>query len=175
MGDKEGLISRKVADLDEFWKGQKKIEILDPNLLACKEHRIELLDQLIDSKAEVNFNQGLDVRFADSEIAEKLNKIKVKLIHFAWDNYEFKTYEKLSEMRKSLKYDRNKVVVYILTNFDTTQDQDLERIYKVRDLGFDPYVMIYDKPNAPKITKNMQRWCNAHIIRVCERFEDYVG
>lgn len=36
VGDKEGLVSHKVADLSEFWNGQKNIEILDPNLLACK-------------------------------------------------------------------------------------------------------------------------------------------
>lgn len=172
VGDKEGLQSHAVANLKEFWRGQKNIEILDPNLLACKIHRIELLNQLIDSGAEVNFNQGLDVRFTDKEIAEKLNRMKVKNIHFAWDNYEFKTYEKLKEMRSLLRYDRHTVVVYILTNFNTTHEQDLDRVYKVADLGFDPYVMVYDKPNAPRITKDIQRWCNAHIIQVCD-FCDY--
>lgn len=34
VGDKEGLYSRKVADLTEFWRGQKNIKLLDPNLLA---------------------------------------------------------------------------------------------------------------------------------------------
>ena len=48
VGDKEGLVSHKVADLSEFWNGQKNIEILDPNLLACKD-RSELLEQLIES------------------------------------------------------------------------------------------------------------------------------
>ena len=48
VGDKEGLVSHKVADLSEFWRGQKNIEILDPNMLACEE-RSELLDQLAKS------------------------------------------------------------------------------------------------------------------------------
>ena len=42
VGTKEGLCSRKVANLDYFWNGQKVIKLLDPNLLACKEH-IDLL------------------------------------------------------------------------------------------------------------------------------------
>lgn len=34
VGQKEGLRSRKVADLSEFWNGQGNIELMDPNLLA---------------------------------------------------------------------------------------------------------------------------------------------
>ena len=39
--------------------------------------------------------------------------------------------------------------VYVLTNFDTTMEENLYRVYALRDLGYAPYVMIYDKPNAP--------------------------
>lgn len=34
--DKEGKCSVKVADLDMFWRGQKNIKLLDPNITACK-------------------------------------------------------------------------------------------------------------------------------------------
>ena len=74
VGDKEGLRSRKVANLSEFWREQKNIELLDPNMLACND-RMELLDQLIMSKAKVNFNQGLDIRFTNEEVAKKLGQI----------------------------------------------------------------------------------------------------
>lgn len=174
VGDKEGLISHKVADLSEFWHGQKFVEILDPNMLACKSHRIELLGQLIDSKAEINFNQGLDVRFCNKEIAEALNQVKLKTLHFAWDNYEFSTYKKLTEVREYLEYDFRKLIVYVLTNFNTTHAQDLERIYALRDLGYAPYVMIYDKSNAPRETRYLARWCNnRRIFNVCDKFDDY--
>lgn len=174
VGDKEGLKSHKVADLSEFWKGQKNIVLLDPNITASKDC-MDLFNDLIKSKAWVDFCQGLDVRFLTEEKANQLNKIKTKMIHFAWDNYEFKTYEKLKEVRKYLNKDVRKLTVYVLTNFNTTHDQDLERIYKLRELDYSPYVMIYDKPNAPKITKRMQRWCNSKFIfKSCEKFEDYV-
>lgn len=174
VGDKEGLKSHKVADLSEFWRGQKNIVLLDPNITASKDC-MDLFNDLIESKAWVDFCQGLDVRFLTEEKANQLNKIKTKMIHFAWDNYEFKTYEKLKEVRKYLNKDVRKLTVYVLTNFNTTHDQDLERIYKLRELDYSPYVMIYDKPNAPKITKRMQRWCNSKFIfKSCEKFEDYV-
>ena len=85
VSQKEGKQSIKVADLSEFWRGQKTIKLLDPNLLACKDH-VELLQQLIDSKSYVDFTQGLDARCINEENAELLAKIKVKMIHFAFDD-----------------------------------------------------------------------------------------
>ncbi|MFR1990559.1 MAG: hypothetical protein ACLS3C_11110 [Oscillospiraceae bacterium] len=37
-----------------------------------------------------------------------------------------------------------------LANYNTTQAENLHRIYTLRNMGYDPYVMIYDKPHAPR-------------------------
>ena len=66
VSKKEGMCSKKVADLSEFWRGQKNIDLLDANLLACKD-RMELLKQLADSNANVDFTQGLDARLITEE------------------------------------------------------------------------------------------------------------
>jgi hypothetical protein len=174
VAGKEGRRSYKVADLTEWWNGQKYIELLDPNLLACKD-RLELLDQLAESKAMVNFNQGLDIRFTNEEVAEKLNNIRVKRLHFAWDNPDENLVPYFERFTAAYKRKSSAgKVVYILTNFNSTMEQNLHRIYTVRDLGYDPYVMVYDKPNAPKEIKHLQRWVNnKFVFRKCERFEDY--
>jgi len=170
---KEGRCSTKVADLGQFWNGQKTIKLLDPNLLACKDWK-GLMQQLIDSKAKVDFTQGLDIRLMTDRKAYMLNSVNVETIHFAWDNYEFKTYEQLKRFRPKFKYDYRKLKVYVLTNFNTTHEQDLERVYKLKELGYDPYIMIYDKYNAPIQTRYLQRWVNNKIIfRSTERFEEY--
>ena len=67
VSKKEGRESIKVADLSEFWNGQKKIKLLDANLLACRRH-MELLQQLADSGARVDFTQGLDARFINEKM-----------------------------------------------------------------------------------------------------------
>lgn len=65
-------------------------------------------------------------------------------------------------------------VVYVLTNFNSTIKEDLYRIYTLRSLKFDPYIMIYDKEKADETHKRMARWVNNRIIwRSCERYEDY--
>ena len=90
-GVKDGTCSKKVADLSEFWNGQKNIVLLDQNILSCEDWK-NLLQQLIDSKAYIDFNGGLDIRMMTEEKAIMLNKIKVKQWHFAWDRYEDKKY-----------------------------------------------------------------------------------
>ena len=177
---KEGLISHKVADLNEFWDGQKNIELLDPNLLACKESE-ELLQQLIESKAKVNFNQGLDIRLMTERKAELISKIPLKAIHFAWDRYEDKNFiqPKFKAFREKSKINPHELQVYVLCG-DREQrvlDEDLERIYWLRENGFAPYIMLYNKENLPKghQLRKLQRWVNNRIVFwSCPNFEDYL-
>lgn len=59
---------------------------------------------------------------------------------------------------------------------DTTFEQDLERVYTLRDMGYNPYVMLYDKEHIPQghKLKHLQRWVNNRIIfRTCKKFEDF--
>ena len=74
------------------------------------------------------------------------------------------TFEKLKEYRKAFSLPDDKCKVYVLTNFNSTHEQDLERVYRLRDIGYDPFVMVYEKWNAPKETRRLQRWCNNKII-----------
>lgn len=175
---KEGRRSIKVADLSEFWNGQKNIVLCDPNILACRQWK-DLLQQLIDSKAWVDFNQGLDIRLMTEEKAEMLGKIKQKNLHFAWDRFEDKEkiVPKFEMFKRITGIDYRKLGVFVLCNFNTTLEQDLERIYTLRGLGFNPYVMLYNKENIPRghTMRKLQRWVNNRIVFArCERFEDYM-
>lgn len=174
---KEGRRSFKVAELDEFWNGQKNIVLCDPNILACKQWK-ELIQQLIDSKAWVDINQGLDIRLMTEEKAEMIKQMKVKQVHFAWDMYEDKKIilPKLKMFKDITGMDFRKLIVYVLCNFDTTLEQDLERIYTLRELGFNPYVMLYDKEHIPKghELRKMARWVNNRFVFAkCNTFEEY--
>ena len=174
VSEKEGCRSIKVAKLSEFWKGQKEIVLLDPNLLACKD-RSELLSQLAESNAYVDFSQGLDIRMCDKEVIKQLAKIKTKRLHFAWDNPKDDLREKFKIFNENYHLkDPSRKIVYTLVNFNSTFEEDLWRIYELRALNFNPYVMIYNKPFADKKYKRLQRWCNNRIIfYACKKFEDY--
>ncbi len=176
----EGRCSHKVADLSEFWKGQRNISLCDPNTLACKDWK-DILQQLSDSKAWIDFNQGVDIRMMTEEKAEMLSKVKIKQIHFAFDRYQdwdiVTSGLKMYADRVGYSFCRSKVQVYVLCGFDTTMEQNLERINFIRTLGMSPYVMLYNKENIPKghALRKLQRWANIRIIFwSCPTFEDYL-
>lgn len=181
VAQKEGKRSYKVADLSEFYRGGLKyIELLDPNITACKQFP-ELAGQLIDSGAYINFNQGIDIRTMTAEKAELLKKMKIRLIHFAWDRYEDKDIivPKFKMFQEITGWDHHKMIVYVLTNYDTELEQDLERIYTLRDLNYNPDVRIYNKQGLPKGHDlfKLQTWTNYrpafHSFNTFEEFKEY--
>ena len=174
VGGKEGRKSRKVADLSEFWRGHWAIKLLDANLLAWPEHE-SLLLQLAGSRALVDFSQGLDIRLITRDNVALLNQVRTKAVHFAWDNPD----EDLTRyFRQFLEWTfiKNPRLrrVYLLTNYGSTHEQDLYRVETLRQMGFDPYVMIYEKPTAPPITRHLQRWVNnKRLFYAIPSFSDY--
>jgi hypothetical protein len=176
VSKKEGKVSVKVADLDEWWRGQKTIVLMDANILACKD-KYNLLWQLVNSKARVDFCQGLDARHIDKETAYMLRDIKRKETHFAWDlmQNESKILKGLETFVEIVNPSPSHTSVYILTNYNTTFEQDLYRVRKVQELGLMPDVRVYRKGTAPKITRYLQRWSNNRFVyNSCKDFMDYV-
>ena len=196
VSQKEGHISRQVADLQDFYRGQRVIKLLDPNLLACAD-RERLLQQLAESHAHIDFTQGLDIRLT-KDILPLLNEIKIKMLHFAWDDpHEDLTGHFAFLAEHSTERNPRNRRVYVLTNFWSTHAEDLWRIDTLVRLGFDPYVMIYDKHefvnardrwladahtrHTPetlrhfKLCQHLQRWCNHKgIFRSGVSFANYI-
>ena len=175
VAKKEGICSRKVADLSEFWNGQHKIKLLDPNILACKDREI-LLKQLIKSKARVDYTQGLDARFIDDDIAKMVCNTKIEMIHFAFDlmKNEERILKGLKIFAKYCQKGEREKKVYVLTNYNTTLKEDWYRVAKVKELGFTPYLMIYRKGTEPKALTDLQRWCNNMALHRSVNFFDYI-
>lgn len=175
VAEKEGRCAVKVANVSDFWDGQKEIRILDPNITALKEaDKRDLMRQYINTKAMLDFSQGLDIRLLnDADIAD-INQMRLRTLHFAWDNPKDNLEPKFKAFAKQFRRKSNIGMVYCLTNYNSTMEENLYRIYTLRDLGYDPYVMIYDKPNAPKEIRRLQRWCNSKFIfNSCKKFEEY--
>jgi hypothetical protein len=180
VAPKEGRCSVKVADLDQFWRGQGNICLSDPNILACKDAP-ELLKQLIDSRAKIDFNQGLDARLITEEKAELLASMNLKAPHFAMDS--MKSIEPVKRglelyvdacKRIKGKWNWRNAKVFCLTNFDTTHEEDMERIRIIQECECQPYVMIYNKKSAPPVTRRLQRWTNSTIAYAkTQNFNEY--
>lgn len=171
--DKEGKCAVKVANVTDFWNGQKEIRILDPNITACREKR-DLMRQYRETGAILDFTQGIDIRLLNDDDIEDINHMRLRTLHFAWDNPKDDLESKFRNFAHNFRRKSNIGMVYCLTNYNSTMEENLYRIYTLRDLGYDPYVMVYNKPNAPHEIRRLQRWCNNKIIfKSCKRFEDY--
>lgn len=176
---KEGRCAVKVADVSDFWSGQKHIEVLDPNITACGEKR-DLFAQYRETNATICFNQGLDIRLLNDDDIDDINHMRIKDIHFAWDNPKDDLEGKFRNFANGFRRKSNIGMVYCLTNYeDVSVEEHIERalyrIYCLSDMGYDPYVMVYDKPHAPKEIRHLQRWCNNKIIfKTAPKFEDYL-
>ena len=176
-GVKDGLVSRKVACVSEFWDGQKNIVLIDQNILACRDWK-ELLTQLKETKANVKFDGGLDIRLMTNEKAQLIKQIKQQNMYFAWDRYQDKEMilPKFKLFKEITGFKERKLIVYVLTNYDTTFEQDVERVEILREMGYWAYVMVYNKyllPKGHEILK-LQRWVNNRFIfSKCKTFKEY--
>ena len=86
------------------------------------------------------------------------------------DEADFRRFLELTSI-----HDYRRLKVYVLVNYNSTHEQDLYRVDTLRAMGYDPYVMVYDRPSAPLVTLQLQRWVNnKRIFRVVPSFADYV-
>lgn len=175
--EKEGYI-KEWADFSKFVRHQKVV-LLDNNFLASPNWK-KKLEYIIANNMKVSFNQGLDIRLITEENAELLSKVKYydykfhrRRLYFAfdWPKLEPIIIKNVKVLNKHGIPSKH-LMFYVLVNFSTTFEQDYRRFQVLDELGCLPFIMIYDKPNAPQKTKDFARWVNKRYYKVVP-FEEY--
>lgn len=172
---KEGKIHHVAWPEELVNPRSKKITIMD-GCLNGSPHWKEKVRWIIDNGYEVDITQGMDIRIIDDEAAKLIVSMRHSgRIHFAFDHvdYEFEVRNGIEKMLKTgIHPDR--LTFFVLTNYNSTFDQDMKRIKILEEYGVNPFVMVYDRDNAPQKIKDLQRWCDSipPIRKVCS-FEDY--
>lgn len=169
----DGSEIRHVADLEDFWDGQETVRVLDDNIMADGDEFFRDCEQLSNAGVKVIW-EALDARLVNDQTAEALASVKhFKRIHFAWDGHS-----QDDAAPKSIEILRNhglkpwRLMFYVLVGFNTDRDYDLHRIYTLRDMGANPFVMPFDK--SDQYQRDLARWCNNKVIfAAVPRFEDY--
>lgn len=166
----EGYINI-VGDIYDIWNGKdNSITLLDNNILAIPNHFKMICQQLLKEKITVDFNQALDIRLVNQDIALLLSKLRYKRqISFSFDYMNIET-----EFRRGMAYIQeagirmSKIMVFLLVGFNTNLQEDLERIEIVKSYGASPFVMKYQQIDKiePIIKrdknelKELARWIN---------------
>ena len=169
----DGNEVRHVADLADFWDGQDTVRLLDDNIMADPDEFCRDCEQLHDAGVKVIW-EALDIRMVDDQTAAALATVRqAKSIHFAWDSHaqDDAVPRGIETLRRhGLKPWR--FMFYVLVGFNTDRDYDLHRIYTLRDLGANPFVMPFDRTD--RYQKDLARWCNnKFIFKKCRDFDDY--
>lgn len=162
-----------VADLSDFWCGQSTVRLLDDNIMADSDEFCRDCEQLAKAGVRVIFD-ALDARLVDDATAAALATLKHgKSIHFAWDGHsQDEAVPRSIETLKRHGLKPWRLMFYVLVGFNTTREYDLFRIYTLRDMGANPFVMPFDKTD--RYQRNLARWCNNKaIFKTTPRFEDY--
>lgn len=171
---KEGKI-RAVADIYDFWNGQKEIMFLDNNITALPEHLEKIASQVIKEKVRVDFSQGLDIRLITPEIAQILARIPFKrFIRFAFDDIGLE--QQVISGIKTLNQAGIKsyrLMFYVLIGFNSTPEEDLYRVELLRSLGASVFVMPYNKKDPYQ--RRFARYVNMKAVFHSVKWQEYTG
>lgn len=154
------------------------VVLLDNDFFGNPEWRDRVAEiQRFDLK--VNFSQGLNIRIITDEQARALASVRFwnyqqtrRQVYFAWDRFQDeRLIDAGIERVKAAGVKPWQMAFYVLIGFDTTPEQDLYRVTKLRDLGCDPYAMPYDKRDLYQ--QRFTRWVNHRAIFNTVSWDDY--
>ena len=168
----DGNDVRHVADLKDFWDGQKVVRLLDDNIMADADEFCRDCEQLHDAGVKVIW-EALDIRKVDDDTAKALASVKQeKSIHFAWDSHaQDDAVPRGIECLKRNGVKPWRLMFYVLVGFNTPRYYDLDRIMTLHEMGANPFVMPFDKSDPYQ--RHLARWCNNKVIFKTTTFEDY--
>jgi hypothetical protein len=157
-----------------------KYIVMDNNFLASKIYE-EKLKYFIKNNIQVCFTQGLDIRLIHEKSAKLLSNVqyydrnfKNRRLYFAFDSLKIEKIfrEKINILLKYIK--SYHIMIYVLTGFNSSFEDDIKRFNIIREYGCDPYIMLFNKFKSKSKLRQFARWVNARIYSVCD-FEDYLS
>lgn len=153
----------------------KKIVLMDNNVLFDKEWFFEITDWMLANDIKVDFNQGLDIRLMDMDIAKRISQLKpIDYWHFAFDSLDYKDHviagiKMLNDAGVNVRHKAN---WYVYLHSDEAYDDALERCRILREMDALPYIMVNkDAPRTQRMT-DLKRWTRPQIFFTTD-FQDY--
>lgn len=169
---------------------------------------LEKMDYMIDNDMAVNLNQGMDARLltakgrvdkqgvqhpSGEDICERMSRLHfinfkgtTRQMHFSWDFLSVGrlVIKGLTRLVEDYKLRYSNFTVYCLSGFDTTFEEDYQRVMTLRKLGIDPYVMLFRNVDGSEGTKfngepqdwrmkHLARWTNNKRLFKITTFEEY--
>jgi len=171
-------VNLSIRELLSNPKGEDRLVLLDDDFLGHPDC-LDVFSELADRKIKVCFSQGLNIRTITETQANALAKVKFfnlqfkyPQVTFAWDIFKDK---KLIERGFKRCIDVGikpwQMQFFVLIGFNSTPEEDRERVETLKSWEVDPFVMAYDKSDYYQ--NAFQRWVNHRAIFHSVPFEEY--
>lgn len=141
----EGKLRDIISSIKPYvYSKHTRIIFWDNNILATKNWK-NIFEELEELNKWVDFNQGLDARLINEEVATKLAKLKIKFIRLAYDNKAQR-----EKLKKAIDYladagiRKRSIIVYTLYNFSDDPEDFKERVTDLLNWGVVSYPMRYE-------------------------------
>ena len=175
---KEGKL-RPYMDIEEVAiEGRTKITLMDNNILAS-DYGLSQIEKIIKLGLKVDFNQDMDCRLVNAEIAQMLVNVKwLKYIRFACDTSAQLPYLfRASDLLKKYGYKKSVFINVLLTDDINECLTRINTIRQYKQLELKPFAQPYldfsGKRQPPQWQKDMARWCNRKEIFKSTDFKNY--
>lgn len=157
--EKEGSI-REHADIDEFLR-HRNVVLMDNNILAHS-HGIKQIEKMTKLDIKVDFNQGIEARLIDDNIARLLSKLNwLSPLRLACDNQkQIKHVARAVELLRWHNVSPRRYFCYCLVE---NIDEAVDRVRFLKGLNVDPFAQPYmDKAGTEpsKEQRHFARWVN---------------
>ncbi len=141
---KEGRL-HVTGDIYSIWNGVKgsDIKIMDNNILQAPDHFRLICEQAKQHRLRLDFCQGLDWRQITEETVEALQGVRLTpRLRIAFDNHDEEE-EFVNKLPLVFRI-RKQVQVYSIVGFNTTLEEDLQKLGMLWINGLKPYVMRHE-------------------------------
>lgn len=133
-----------------IYPGHRKILIWDNNTLSMPNWR-DLVAELKEIGLPVDFNQGLDARMIDEEVAQELKGLRIDPLHMAYDiPSERRALDRAIPALERAGFNRRRMVVYVLYNFRDSPEQLLGKVRDLLEWGVVAYPMRFEPLDSLK-------------------------
>lgn len=153
---KEGK-PQSVATVAQIWRGAafpKHIHLLDNDFFGQQETRWRsLVEEMVDGRFKVCFNQGINVRFLTTETAAALARVdyrddgfETKRLYTAWDNLkDEEVFFRGVRLLENAGIRPSHLMAYMLVGWDKkeTWSRLFYRFNRMVELGIRPYPMVF--------------------------------
>lgn len=173
---KEGGV-RPYCDVAEIAiEGRTNLILMDNNILAS-EYGLMQIEKIIEKGYRVDFNQGLDARLINDDVAKLLSQVRwIKYLRLACDKFgQVEHILRVRELLEKYGYKKDLFCYFLIDDWcDVNKRLNALRQYK----WFKPHGQPYRDFNNPKQVipqwqKDMAHWMNKHNVYYAIDFKDF--